>query len=125
MINPINHFSLSLNPVEISDQLVCSTTFGQKFNVFFLQEKIFPEERSADGTVSPHQRGARPRIDDPRLLQPLLAGGNGEVRGFLLPVGSEVFQTDSGFVSQINRDSVEEELQAGASGQTLFYHRGL
>ncbi|PWA25644.1 hypothetical protein CCH79_00001331, partial [Gambusia affinis] len=88
--------------------------------VLFLQkyEKIFPEERSADGTVSPHQCGARPRIDDPRLLQPLLAGGNGEVRGFLLPVGSEVFQTDSGFVSQINRDSVEEELQAGASGQT-------
>uniref|UniRef100_A0A3P9MZM5 Sideroflexin 4 n=1 Tax=Poecilia reticulata TaxID=8081 RepID=A0A3P9MZM5_POERE len=70
-------------------------------------------------------RGARLRIDDPRLLQPLLAGGNGEVRGFLLPIGSEVFQTDSGFVSQINRESVEEELQAGASGQTLFYHRGL
>uniref|UniRef100_A0A3B5LAD2 Sideroflexin 4 n=1 Tax=Xiphophorus couchianus TaxID=32473 RepID=A0A3B5LAD2_9TELE len=43
------------------------------------------------------------------------------VLGTMIPVSFSLFSP----AGTINRDSVEEELQAGASGQTLFYHRGL
>lgn len=94
---------------------------------FPLQNQIFPEELSAGGSMPPHQRRADPLLDGPRLVQPLLTSRNGEFQAPLIP--SNAFhvttQADSGFVLQIKRENVEQELLPGAVGEELIYHRGL
>ncbi|XP_054877638.1 sideroflexin-4 [Poeciliopsis prolifica] len=55
------------------------------------------------------------------LMAPCRHIGVALVLGSMIPVSFSLFSP----AGTINRDRVEKELQAGASGQTLFYHRGL